>query len=202
VQSPAAGWKYLVIRAIVLFLDLFRWSQITAALSVWGMVTLAIAAMWFVSAEQQGADPLGTILVTLYRMPLVGDWMTESAAQNDGALKLSGNELEALAIRAWMIVTFAGVAISWLWSALRRRERVRPGLRRILLLIAGAALFYFAVMTGLMFADRDLFNGPDDQWLLTFAAFSVILFVVGGWAALVSRATAMVGDALIKLAPD
>ena len=65
-------WRFLSLRIAVFALDLMRWSQLTAALSIWGFMIIVFLALAFVTAEQQGADPLGIIFELLFRLPQGG----------------------------------------------------------------------------------------------------------------------------------
>lgn len=193
-------WRFLSIRIAVFFLDLMRWSQLTAAISVCGLMFLALLAIALVTAEQRGADPLGVVLGALLRLPLIGTWLIDKAGDNGGTLSVRGSDLKDLALRSWAVLSVLAVLLEAVWVRLRRNSKpARPRPRRAILLVALGCAAYFAAMIALMISGREMFNGPTLQWVLTFFGMAVVMFLVGSWAVLVSRVITAGSDYLLSL---
>lgn len=166
-----------------LVIDYLRWTQLTPMLTVWGFGLLMLAALLFVNNQEQTFDTIFAVLEWIAGLPVIGDrftaWM-ESQAGNDGTISLGGSDLKAAALKAWSLISLVfmliALSVSWIFGPFKPWSLKRK--LGITALCCGALL---AAFISLYFANPEEFNGPFENWLLTFGGIALILFVVSAW---------------------
>jgi hypothetical protein len=173
-----------------LAIDYLRWTQLAPLITIWAFGIAMLAAMLFVNFEEQSWDALGSLLKWIAGLPVIGGRFTawlESLAGEDETIKLSGNDLKAAVFKAWSLLSLAflllALAVNWAFGPFKPWS-----LKRKLGIAGLCCLALLAGFVAVYFADREPFNGPAGNWMLTFGGLALVLFLVNAWGLSIAHA--------------
>lgn len=179
-----------IILVASLAIDYFRWTQLAPMVTMWLLALLMIVGMFFVTNQDTVLDILVAVLVWLESLPWVGEPVSarmEASAAEGGGLSLGGQDMKAIALRAWAVISLVFMLLAliagWLFGPFKPWT-----LRRKLGLIALACVLLMAGFVAAYFADPEEFNGPARQWMLMFTGVAVLIFIVSAYCLSIAHA--------------
>lgn len=184
--------------AVTLAIDYLRWTQLSPLIAIWAFAIAMLAAMLFVSYEEESWNALDSLSRWIAGLPVIGSrfvaWL-ESLAGEDETIKLSGNDLKAAVLKAWSLLSLAfmllALAVNWAFGPFKPWS-----LKRKLGIAALCCLALLAGLVAVYFADPAPFNGPAGNWMLTFAGIALVLFIASAWCLTAAYALGLVRRAV------
>lgn len=172
-----------------LLIDYVRWTQLTPLVTMWFFALLMLVAMFFVNNQETVLDTLVPVWLWLESLPWVAESLSrmEASAAEEGRASLGGGDLQAIALRAWAVISLVFMLLAliadWLFGPFKPWT-----LRRKLSLIALACVLLMAGFVAMYFADPEGFNGPASQWILMFTGVTVLVFIINAWCLSIAHA--------------
>jgi hypothetical protein len=181
-------------------LDYLRWTQIVPMVASWGFLLVTLAAMAFVSFEQQGLAIVDVLLTAWVRLGEVFPFLTPRDPET-GNISLSGDDIIDIAAWIWLIASLLFAIIDWLVAGRLRIGFLSSLSRRIAAAGAAAALASAGFILVYVSA-TDMFNGPFVSWLPLFIGGPLLVWIVSAYSLSVSFVIGKIADlALAERAP-